>query len=177
DLKRAVDEGRFRADLYYRLNGFPIRMPALRERPSDIPLLVRHFLGSIKLEEGGIELLCQYHWPGNVRELVAMAKRMKLRAAGSEVISVEQVRRETGGAPAGYTSVWYPGRPVTDHFAEQLLDIYRIGLSLCEGNHSKAARLLGLDRTTLDRKLTQASSRINGHIAANAQDEARTSAL
>jgi two-component system, NtrC family, response regulator AtoC len=160
DLKRAVEEGRFRADLYDRLNGFPIRMPALREHPSDIPLLIEHFLGSTKLEKGGIELMCRYHWPGNVRELMAMIRRMKLRAAGREVISLEQVRQEIRlekmDAPSRYTYVWHPGKPVTECFAEQLLDIYGIGLALCEGNHSKAARLLGLDRKTLDRRLARA---------------------
>lgn len=164
DLARAVDEGRFRADLYYRLNGFPIRMPALRERPSDIPLLVEHFLGSTKLEKGGIEMLCRYHWPGNVRELMAMIRRMKLRAAGREAISVEQVRREIGleKTSSQYAFVWQPGKPVTEYFAQQLLDIYRIGLALCEGNHSKAARLLGLDRKMLDRQLARAARIIDG---------------
>src|SRR5262249_52168338 len=94
DLKRSVGEGRFRADLYYRLNGFPIRMPALREHPEDIPLLIEHLFCSTKLEEGGIEMLCRYNWPGNVRELMAMTRRMKLRAGGGGVISIEQVRRE-----------------------------------------------------------------------------------
>jgi len=166
DLERAVAEGRFRSDLYYRLNGFPIRMPALREHPSDIPLLIKHFLGSTRLEKGGIELLCSYHWPGNVRELMAMTRRMKLRAAGKEVISVELVRQEIGfekkDTPSRYTFIWNPGKPVTEYFAEQLLDIYRVGLALCGGNHSKAARLLGLDRKTLDRRLAQAHRIIGG---------------
>jgi transcriptional regulator with PAS, ATPase and Fis domain len=166
DLERAVAEGRFRSDLYYRLNGFPIRMPALRERPSDIPLLIEHFLGPTKLEKGGIELMCRYRWPGNVRELIAMIKRMKLRAAGNEVISLEQVRREVGpektDTPSQYTFVWQPGRAVTEYFAEQLLDIYGIGLALCKGNHSKTARFLGMDRKTLDRRLAQAHRIIDG---------------
>jgi transcriptional regulator with PAS, ATPase and Fis domain len=160
DLKQAVAEGRFRSDLYYRLNWFPIRMPALRERPSDIPLLIEHFLGSTKLEKGGMELLRRYQWPGNVRELIAMIERMKLRAAGKEMISVEQVRQEVGpektDAPSQYTFVWQPGMPVMEFFAEQFLDIYGIGLALCGGKRSKAARLLGMDRKTLDRRLAQA---------------------
>jgi len=160
DLERAVAEGRFRSDLYYRLNGFPIRMPALREHPSDIPLLIEHFLGSTKLEKGGMELLCRYHWPGNVRELMAMTRRMKLRAAGKEVISIEHVRREVGpektDTASQYTFAWRPGEPVAEYFAEQLLNIYGIGLALCEGNHSKTARFLGMDRKTLDRRLAQA---------------------
>jgi DNA-binding NtrC family response regulator len=67
-----------------------------------------------------------------------------------------EVGPEKTDAPSQYTFVWQPGRPVTEYFAEQLLDIYRIGLALCGGKHSKAARLLGLDRKTLDRRLAQA---------------------
>jgi transcriptional regulator with GAF, ATPase, and Fis domain len=96
ELPREVKEGRFRQDLYYRLTEFPIRVPALRERPSDIPLLVRHFLGTMEIEEGALDLLCGYHWPGNVRELKATVKRLTLRAGaqGAVVITTEQARRE-----------------------------------------------------------------------------------
>jgi transcriptional regulator with PAS, ATPase and Fis domain len=68
DLDKEIEEGRFREDLYYRLNEFPIRAPALRERRSDIPLLVRRFLGPVEIEECALELLCAYHWPGNVSD-------------------------------------------------------------------------------------------------------------
>ena len=166
DLERAVVEGRLRSDLYYRLNWFPIRMPALRERPSDIPFLIEHFLGSTKLEKGGMELLRRYQWPGNVRELIATIERMKLRAAGKEMISVEQVRLEVGpektDASSQYTFVWQPGMPVIEFLAEQFLDIYEIVLALCGGKRSKAARLLGMDRKTLDRRLAQAHRIIEG---------------
>jgi len=78
DLAQAISEGRFREDLYYRLNAFPIRVPPLRERKEDIPLLVHHFLtsytASLKkqiatIEPQAIALLMDYPWPGNVREL------------------------------------------------------------------------------------------------------------
>jgi len=96
ELEREVLQGRFRQDLYYRLNEFPIRVPALREHPSDIPLLVRDFLGNIKIEEGALDLLCSYHWPGNVRELKSTIKRLALRAAAQSggVITADQARRE-----------------------------------------------------------------------------------
>jgi transcriptional regulator with PAS, ATPase and Fis domain len=160
DLEREVREGRFREDLYYRLNWFPIRMPALREHPSDIPLLIEYFLESRKLENGGLELMCGHHWPGNVRELMAAIERMRLRAGDSEVISIEQIREalkfEETNTPSQYTFTWQPGISVEEFFAEQLQTIYRIGLVLCENNHSKTARLLGMDRTTLDRQLERA---------------------
>jgi DNA-binding NtrC family response regulator len=110
--------------------------------------------------------MCRYHWPGNARELMAAIMRMKLRAAGREVISIEQVREEIKpnetNTPSQYALVWRPGRPVREYFAEQLLDIYKIGLDLCEGNHSKVARFLGMDRKMLDRQLEWARSIIGG---------------
>ena len=85
---------------------------------------------------------------------------------GKEMISVEQVRLEVGpektDAYSQYTFVWQPGRPAMEYFAEQLLDIYRIGLALCEGKHSRVARFLGMDRKTLDRRLAQAHRIIDG---------------
>jgi transcriptional regulator with GAF, ATPase, and Fis domain len=71
DLRREVDEGRFRRDLYGRLRGYHIRTPALRARPMDIPILVQRYFPSIEFEEDALELLCRYIWPGNVRELLA----------------------------------------------------------------------------------------------------------
>lgn len=84
DLHRAIHQGRFRSDLYYRLNVFPIHMPPLRERPEDIPILARHFLQvhSQRLkrhcedfDEASMERLVQYAWPGNVRELENIVER------------------------------------------------------------------------------------------------------
>jgi DNA-binding NtrC family response regulator len=86
--------GRFRQDLYYRLNGFPIRVPALRDRPSDIPILVNHFLGDMKIQGEGLALLCGHTWPGNVRELRTTIERLTLRAKEVGLITADQVRRE-----------------------------------------------------------------------------------
>ena len=95
-----------------------------------------------------------------------MIRRMKLRAAGKEVISIEQVRREVGpektDAPSQYTFVWQPGTPVIEFLAEQFLDIYEIVLALCGGKRTKVARLLGMDRKTLGRRLAQAHRIIDG---------------
>jgi transcriptional regulator with PAS, ATPase and Fis domain len=94
DLHQEAMHGRFRQDLYYRLNGFPIRVPALRERPSDIPILVHHFLGDMKIREEGLALLCGHTWPGNVRELRTTIERLTLRAKEVGLITADQVRRE-----------------------------------------------------------------------------------
>jgi len=89
DLKKEVEEGRFREDLYYRLNVFPIQVPPLRDRKEDIPLLTRHFLqqaatrlqlGCPALTEGNLRTLRSYHWPGNVRELQNATERALILA-------------------------------------------------------------------------------------------------
>ncbi|MSR83622.1 MAG: hypothetical protein EXS58_11985 [Candidatus Latescibacteria bacterium] len=88
ELKQAVAEGRFREDLYYRLNVFPIGLPPLRQRREDIPELALHFLGQLcqrdpKAPEGfttqAMDLLCAYEWPGNIRELQNEVERAALR--------------------------------------------------------------------------------------------------
>ncbi len=94
DLDRLVREGRFRADLYFRLNVFPVRVPALRERREDIPSLVRHFIHQFnramqkQVERVGndtLALLQDYDWPGNVRELENLVERAMIVASGSEL--------------------------------------------------------------------------------------------
>ncbi len=84
NLEKAIGEGDFREDLYYRLNVFPIDMPPLRERVEDIPLLIKELVtrlehqkrGSVRLTQSAIMALCQYHWPGNVRELANLVERL-----------------------------------------------------------------------------------------------------
>jgi transcriptional regulator with GAF, ATPase, and Fis domain len=170
DLQREVKEGHFRQDLYYRLNEFSIRVPALREHPSDIPLLVRHFLGPVEIEEGGLAMLCDYHWPGNVRELKATIKRLTLRAAGG-AITTAHVRREIGmkGAITAertttdgqsqqrrdvitYTGELRKGESFDSHFYRQKLAIYE-DLVRSTGGHSKAAEWLGLDPKALHHRI------------------------
>jgi formate hydrogenlyase transcriptional activator len=92
DLKTMVDEQRFRSDLYYRLNVFPIRVPALRERREDIPLLVRHFVQQFSQRNNRVinsipsetmEALVRYHWPGNIRELQNVIERAVITSKSS----------------------------------------------------------------------------------------------
>src|SRR5439155_1172603 len=94
DLARAVTEGRFREDLLFRLNVIPLHVPPLRERPSDIPMLVRHFSALHHVRTGqapprwsaeAVSALARYRWPGNVRELANIVERLAILHAGSEV--------------------------------------------------------------------------------------------
>jgi formate hydrogenlyase transcriptional activator len=97
DLRREVNEGRFRMDLFYRLNVFPIPVPALRERVNDIPVLVDYFTARLaartgkkisQIEKRSLQLLTQYSWPGNIRELQNIIERCVILAAG-EVLRVD----------------------------------------------------------------------------------------
>ena len=150
DLVRASDEGKFREDLYYRLNAFPICLPPLRERKTDIPLLVRHFLKrytvslrrQIKdIDLDAVQMLMDYSWPGNVRELenaieyaVILEKGEVLRAASLP----EKLRRENN----------------QDRSLKHRLDlaerqIILEALSGADWVKNRAARLLGIDRRNL----------------------------
>ena len=179
DLLREVREGRFRQDLYYRLNEFPIRVPALRERPSDIPLLIRHFLGHVGIEEGGLALLCDYAWPGNVRELKATIKRLTLRAAAQGVITTDHVRRELGSREIcaaenaavdrrsqkrqdtiTYTTELRKGDSFDMHFSRQKLAVYE-DLLRATGSHLKTAEWLGLDPKALHHRIRRLKQQIN----------------
>src|SRR3954466_6957643 len=100
DLAKAVGDGSFREDLYFRLNVIPIPLPALRERPGDIPDLIQHFVALFRMRSGqavahwsdeAINAMMQYRWPGNVRELANIVERLSILHAGSE-IGVEEVR-------------------------------------------------------------------------------------
>jgi len=97
DLQREVSEGRFRMDLFYRLNVFPIRVPSLRERVKDIPVLVDYFTGRLaartgkkisQIEKRSLQILGQYAWPGNIRELQNVIERCVILTAG-EVLRVD----------------------------------------------------------------------------------------
>jgi len=89
DLEMACEDGRFRQDLFFRLNVIPIHIPPLRERPEDIPMLLCHFLKLMKreltLEKDALEILCGYNWPGNVRELKNLAERIAVMHQGDSI--------------------------------------------------------------------------------------------
>ncbi|MEL0586377.1 MAG: sigma-54 dependent transcriptional regulator, partial [Candidatus Thiodiazotropha sp. (ex. Lucinoma kazani)] len=156
DLAQEVRNGDFREDLYYRLNVLSLRMPALRERHEDIPLLAKHFIDtlsaelgieSLQLGEGELARLLDYDWPGNVRELknviercLLLNKSPSLCLTGSESISSQSAQFD-------------PTKSLLLEAVEKQ-HILKV-LDLEGGNKSAAARVLGISRKTLERK-TQA---------------------
>ena len=171
DLNAMVAAGTFREDLYYRLNVMSIRVPPLRERAEDIPILATHFLAHFEREfrksfsgfaPAALTRLVEYGWPGNVRELRNAVERAALLAPGGE-LQLAHLRldapspRDLGHSPASSGTVTSEGRPLleVDDFSLASVEralILRV-LSEAEGNRSRAARMLGVNRTTLYNKL------------------------
>jgi transcriptional regulator with GAF, ATPase, and Fis domain len=155
DLRRDVDEGRFRRDLYDRLRGYPIRTPALRERPTDIPILIGYYYPHVEFQGEALELLCHYDWPGNVRELLSMVERLEAKAGG-RIITIDQVRREIdaeqkpllGSSNADCFPRLREGETITDYLCRGLLVVYERERAHL-GSHSAAAHRLGMHRNTL----------------------------
>jgi DNA-binding NtrC family response regulator len=157
DLSQAVKEGRFREDLYFRLNVVSIEIPPLRERREDVPLLAEHFAhkhgrpdGAQAISEGARDLLLAYSWPGNVRELEnVVARALALNPAG--VILPEDLPEHLRGGAAA--SAGPPGLSLSDR--PKLEEVERryalLVLSEAGGNKTRASEILGIDRKTLYR--------------------------
>ncbi|MEW5807177.1 MAG: sigma-54 dependent transcriptional regulator [Acidobacteriota bacterium] len=172
DLKRLVEEGNFREDLYYRLNVINIVLPPLRERKEDVPLLVSHFLEKYSAENGKIltgvskevmALLMKYHWPGNVRELENFIERGVVLASGDE-IGMDLVAEEITHVRQTMLS---PFRPEQSEMLSlnKAIDDYERGLITealrrCRGVQKKAAELLGIKPTTLNEKIKKLQIKI-----------------
>jgi DNA-binding NtrC family response regulator len=159
DLERAVREGRFREDLYYRLNVIPIALPALRERRTDIPLLAEHFVAKYagerrrSVSEGALKALVAYDWPGNVRELESAIERAVL-LGDEERILLEDLPvavRSGAGIRRGLMDLELPDGGIDLEELEKSL--IRKALEKAEGNVTRAARLLGLTRRTLQYRI------------------------
>jgi formate hydrogenlyase transcriptional activator len=155
DLGHMVAEGRFRGDLYYRLNVFPLVLPPLRERPDDIPRLVHHFTHRFARRMGrGIEsipttvmeALVRYHWPGNVRELQNVIERAVILSPGSS-LQVPLGDLEPPSAPAQSAAV-----TLAEVEREQILAaLNQTGWRV--GGPKGAAASLGMKRTTLQKTM------------------------
>jgi DNA-binding NtrC family response regulator len=166
DLQEMVDSGDFRSDLFYRLNVIPLKVPALRERPGDIPHLVNHFISgregipSRTFTEGAIEALSAYAWPGNVRELENLVERLCVMSE-SETIDVPDLPDYilAGGFPSDAgTAGEVPGTLPADASAVTLREMEKAWILYvlehrAGGQKRRAAQLLGINESTLHRKL------------------------
>lgn len=168
DLEKSVQEGKFREDLFYRLNVIPIRIPALKERREDIPLLISHFLdrfvsadrsNEITFAPLTMDLLLGYDWPGNVRELENVIERLVILRGGNEIL------------PEDLPAKIFRSNPLATHQYKTLFELPEIGVDLKQilsdiedslimqamnrthGNKNQASKLLALNRTTLIEKM------------------------
>jgi DNA-binding NtrC family response regulator len=161
DLEADVKTGRFREDLYFRINVVTVRMPPLRERAGDIPILVRHFLAKIARREGrseasvspeALDVLYRHSWPGNVRELENAVERAVAVAKGNVVLPSDLPAEVYGGSPAEPSGI-FDDRPTLSEVEKRYIALI---LAECGGNKKRAAERLGIDRRTLYRALERA---------------------
>ncbi|HSG50280.1 MAG TPA: sigma-54 dependent transcriptional regulator, partial [Longimicrobiales bacterium] len=162
DLQEMVRSGAFREDLYYRLNIFPIRVPPLRDRPEDIPLLANFFRQRFAQEQGVeapelppslLSRMVAYHWPGNVRELEGFMERAVILSQAGEALHFDQL----ANAPSDPVAAVHLDAATEDRWSMDRLEREYI-LSVLEehrGRKSDAVRILGISRRTLYRKLAR----------------------
>jgi DNA-binding NtrC family response regulator len=162
DLRAALEQGRFREDLYYRLNVVPINIPPLRERKEDIPFLAIHFVQKLSKDLGAsateispaaLDRLLDHTWPGNVRELENTIERSLVLASG-KVLQPSDIRIEAPRhmlATASQTALLPEGETL-EHWEQMMI---REALRRTNGNKSQAARMLGLTRNALRYRLSQ----------------------
>jgi transcriptional regulator with GAF, ATPase, and Fis domain len=153
DLRREMEKGNFREDLYYRINVVPIHLPPLRKRKNDIPLLLEHFLEKAREEgqetlgfsEETLGIMKDYSWPGNVRELQSAIRFALVKSRGRIItpahLPIEMKTWKDTRSPRG------PSRKLD-------MESVRAALTKSGGNKAKAARLLGVGRATLYRFLS-----------------------
>jgi two-component system response regulator HupR/HoxA len=175
-LRTLVAEGRFRQDLYYRLRGFELRMPPLRERREDIPALVTHMLdkyaGTLSRRVAGVTpeamaRLSAYSYPGNVRELENEVRRLIALAEDGDFITVRHLSPEVARASApaqraGDPLAALPGSSLKEKVEALEARLVCSTLDRCHWNHSKAARELGLSRVGLANKIRRYGIRRSG---------------
>jgi DNA-binding NtrC family response regulator len=161
DLEEEIKTGRFRNDLYYRLNVIAIHLPPLRQRRDDIPILAEHFLNGIavtrkeqpkRLQPEALEILQEYQWPGNVRELENALERAVILSTGDRIGLDVLPERVTERKPVPLVSARTPTNPTL----EAVERAYILWVLQSEGgNKSRTAEVLGIDPSTLYRKLSR----------------------
>jgi two-component system, NtrC family, response regulator AtoC len=170
NLEELIRDGKFREDLYYRLNVFPIHMPALRERVEDIPRLVEHFVAKFSRTSGkavrgitpeAVTVLQTYNWPGNVRELENTVERAMIVARAAEIQAGDLELFRRGPAPPMTSTQPMPAlgnstpaqgvaaRPLSARLLDEEKREIMAAVERCNGNIAGAARALGINRSTL----------------------------
>lgn len=164
DLHRAVEEGKFRLDLFYRINVIEVSIPSLRERSEDVPLLAKHLIEklSIKLKQpivnirpGFLEILKAYHWPGNIRELENVLERA-IMLSEQGCLGLDEIPSNIINAckeKSGGISLQPQGRVLS--LKEMEKQAILLALEECGGNITQAAEELGIGRNTLYRKIKE----------------------
>jgi len=167
DLRAALEEGRFREDLYYRLNVVPINIPPLRQRREDIPFLALHFVHKLSkdlgsrskdISPGAVDRLLEYSWPGNVRELENTIERSLVLASGDTLqagdmrIEAARIVSAAGAAAQAQAQSLLPEGETLEHWEQMMI---KEAMRRANGNKSQAARMLGLTRNALRYRLTQ----------------------
>jgi len=158
DLRKLVEEGKFREDLFYRLNVFPVHVPPLRDRREDLPALIKHFCdmlapdNTVTFPVEVLESLCLYDWPGNIREVRNVVERLIIFSRYSEIslhhLPPEILRND------GFSRVDTVGaRSLPDKMTAMETDLVRRALSEANGHQGKAAKLLGIPQSTLRTKM------------------------
>jgi DNA-binding NtrC family response regulator len=157
NLEQAVIEGKFREDLFYRLNVITIYLSKLKERKEDIPLLVDHFLTKYGLESGRgkksmsqevLDLLMKYDWPGNIRELENLIERLVILCK-DKIIRPEYLPQNIKKEPKGELSIFIPNKQLEEVEKQYIHEV----LKKNNWNKSKSARILGIERMTLYKKI------------------------
>jgi two-component system, NtrC family, nitrogen regulation response regulator NtrX len=165
DLEELVRQGRFRQDLYHRVYVFPLRLPPLRERREDIPVLIEHFARQVATQNGwkpatfardAIEALCEYSWPGNVRELRNVVERVLLLAGNAEInaaaVDLALPHRAVQAAPAAAGS-----GPLSERVDSFERETILSELRRNQNHITKTAKALGLERSYFYKKCQQLS--------------------
>ncbi|MGD1973598.1 MAG: sigma 54-interacting transcriptional regulator [Desulfobacterales bacterium] len=164
ELLKEVEAGNFRDDLYYRVQVFPIKLPPLRQRKEDIPLLAAHFLEKYakklnqpvaRLTPWALDLLVQFDWPGNVRELENEMERALTLAGGDREIQASYLSDKITGSVGKIDTKQMDGMSLRDAIERMELQMVTRALRDTGGNRSKAARMLGLTRQGLINKVAR----------------------